>query len=238
MQTYSTTITKKEFVKELKMHQAADAFMRGTYSDTLDGQFKGCAVGCSLESISRTKGIKLKYSSHIEYEKHLGIPAWLAHVEDRLFENVSNKRAKTWPVEFAEAIPVGVNLKPIKGKFLIVVLESALTSFNNTKYPEVTKSINDVINLWRNGGTQKEFRLARIAAAAAAADADADADVAAAAAAAAAAADAAADAADAADAAAAAADAAAAAADADAAARTKIHEYFADELLKILREAK
>jgi hypothetical protein len=100
MQAYSQTITKKEFVAELKKHQKADNFKKGGY---WDGE-KGCAVGCSLKSIDTVKNLGLKqFNMHKDYETHLGIPEWLARVEDGLFEGMSLKKSKTWPVKFAEA---------------------------------------------------------------------------------------------------------------------------------------
>ncbi len=36
MEAYKQTITKKEFIKELKWHQKADAFVKGTYFNGSD----------------------------------------------------------------------------------------------------------------------------------------------------------------------------------------------------------
>lgn len=149
MNTYQGIITKKEFVKELKKHQKADAFLQGTYESTVDGEFKGCAVGCSLKSIAQATNVTVKFNDHTAYPKLLGIPTWLAKVEDRIFEGLSVKDSKTWPVEFAAAIPENVDLDKIKGPFLIMVLERALTKINHKKNPEVKKAIEDVITLWR-----------------------------------------------------------------------------------------
>lgn len=109
MKSYSTTITKEEFVKELEAHQKADDFIRGEYWNNETA--KGCAVGCSLESISRIKKLKFALDDHQLYETHLGIPEWLARLEDKIFENMSIERSKIWPVDFAKAIPIGVNLE-------------------------------------------------------------------------------------------------------------------------------
>ena len=117
MQAYTQTITKAEFVKELRAHQKADNFISGSYWN--EEQQKGCAVGCSLESISRIKKIKFSFDDHSMYPKHLGIPEWLARLEDAIFEGVSIERSKRWPVEFAEAINEGADLEKIKTPFLI-----------------------------------------------------------------------------------------------------------------------
>jgi len=127
MKAYTMGITKDEFVTEMKKHQAADAFIRGTYnhesSDSL--HFKGCVVSCSLESVARLKNIKLVRREHKEFETHLGIPTWLAFLEDKIFENCSKARVKTWPVEFAESINEGADLDKIKTPILIFIVEAA-----------------------------------------------------------------------------------------------------------------
>ena len=153
-----TTITKAELLKELKWHQAQDNFVRGWYFR--DG--KGCAVGCSLESIARTKGVHLDrgYGQHKLYEQHTGIPEWLAHVEDTLFERMSIDRSKTWPVEFIKAINEGADLEKAKAPFMIAVLEEALCCFNHTAFPNVKMIIDRVAHLWAKGGTKEEFSAA------------------------------------------------------------------------------
>jgi hypothetical protein len=142
MKAYTLTISKEEFVTELKKHREADNFIRGTY--WRDG--KGCAVGCGIESISRTKGIELAKDDHAEYERHLGIPEWLARVEDGFFENMSVEKSKDWPVRFAEAIHPGADLEKVKTPFIIMLLEHALASvdaakFDAEKFPEVAKAV-------------------------------------------------------------------------------------------------
>ena len=67
---------------------------------------KGCAVGCTIHS-----------ADHNQYEKKLGIPIWLARVEDRLFEGMSNKSAKAWPEQFLRAINPGADLNKVRAPF-------------------------------------------------------------------------------------------------------------------------
>ncbi len=132
MKAYSTTIGKREFVAELKKHREQDNFVRGSYWSG----GKGCAVGCSLESIGRVKQLKLDPSSHALYPVHLGIPEWLARVEDSFFEHMSVEKSKDWPVRFAQAIPVGANLEKAKVPFIIMLLEHSLVSMKAAKYDE------------------------------------------------------------------------------------------------------
>jgi hypothetical protein len=133
MKAYQGIITKSEFVAELKAHQAHDDFIRGTYWNA--EQRKGCAVGCSIESVSRLKGLGLtKFSNHGHYPALLGIPEWLARVEDSIFEHIPVERSKTWPVEFADAINEGAPLEKIQTPFLIMLLEHSLASMDACKF--------------------------------------------------------------------------------------------------------
>ena len=144
----NTPITKEEFVKNLKWHQEQDAFVAGAY-DAEDGlTFKGCAVGCSIHSIQLALKTKedLKYSDHSLYERYLGVPAWIAHLEDTIFEGLPVDRQKTWPVEFGEAINVGADLDKIKHPFLIFLMEENLKTldaleFDREEFKDVADSI-------------------------------------------------------------------------------------------------
>jgi hypothetical protein len=107
------------------------------------------------------------YGHHKLYEQHMGIPEWLAHVEDDLFERMGLERSKTWPVEFIEAINEGADLEKAKSPFMIVVLEEALGCFNHTDFPDAKMTIDRVAHLWATGGTKEEFIAAAKAAKAA-----------------------------------------------------------------------
>ncbi len=225
---------KKTYLARVVAHRKADELIKGKYWE----KGKGCAVGCTIHS-----------SEHNRYETELGIPEWLARIEDTIFEGLPDKEAKMWPERFLKAIKPGANLEKAKAPFLIFVLQSTLDKFDHAKYPDVLKCVNTSIALWqRDDIGSKEWNAAARAAYAAAADAADAAAVAAAAvaaaraaaaraayadAAAARAARAAADAARAAAAAYAAAYAAAAARAAADAARAA-YEKFADKLLEIL----
>lgn len=144
MKAYKNGITKKQFIAETLAHKKADNFIQGVYNEGL----KGCAVGCALKSVAKIKGIQIEFNNHKEYETHLGIPKWLAHLEDRIFEGVSVERSKKWPLEFARAISEGSDLEKVKAPFMIYVMQSALKAFDNDKYPDIVQSINSVIDLY------------------------------------------------------------------------------------------
>jgi hypothetical protein len=127
--------TVKDFyVKRMKAHIEADELIRGT---GFDGH-RGCAVGCTLN----------RYD-HSGFVSELGIPEWLAYLEDRIFENCTASRARTWPLEFLETINVGANLDRIRPKFMIFVLDRSLTHFDHDRFPNCKKAIIDVQNLYK-----------------------------------------------------------------------------------------
>jgi hypothetical protein len=143
MLAFNGTLSKNEFVTELKKHQALDAFTKGLYWE--DG--KGCAVGCSIKSISDLKKIKIKKDDHSAYEEHLGVPEWMARLQDTLFEGMSLEKSKSWPVDFAEAINEGADLEKVKTPFVIMILEHSIISLDKTQFdaeqwPQVKAAID------------------------------------------------------------------------------------------------
>src|ERR1700677_354549 len=105
---------KDTYVSRVRLHAAADEIVKGQYWQ--DG--KGCAVGCTVHS-----------SSHNAYEIEMGIPAGLAKLEDVIFERLPNAEAKTFPLEFIEAVPVGVDLLPVIFKFSLWLINDKEVGF-------------------------------------------------------------------------------------------------------------
>jgi len=99
---------KANLLASLKAHAKADAIIHGTYWE----EGKGCAVGCTLESIGHSN-----HDDHMAYETKLGIPVMLARLEDTIFEGLPNGKAKAWPVRFSQAIKPGADLSLVGWKF-------------------------------------------------------------------------------------------------------------------------
>ena len=100
---------KAALVIEIGKHEQADQIIKGTYG-SINGQWRGCAIGCSLRSLNIMKqqtDPNRRTGDHDRFPKELGWPLWLAHIEDTIFENLPDALAKTWPRRIAEAIPVG-----------------------------------------------------------------------------------------------------------------------------------
>jgi hypothetical protein len=144
---------KDKYLARVRAHAAADEIIRDSYWE------KSSAIVYTIHS----KNPKI-------YETELGIPEWLARLEDELFEWLPLNLAKQWPERFLNAIPVGVDLNIIKTHFMIFVLESMLDKFYHAKFPEVKTSIDRAVHLFRSeemgmvrlDGAKRPARLVRL----------------------------------------------------------------------------
>lgn len=122
--------TKDFYISRVKKHREMDNLIQGQGW----GAGKGCAVGCTLE----------KYD-HAQYEIELGIPEWLARLEDTIFEGLQKERAMQWPEQFLSAIHPGADLEKVKTPFLIFVLEENIKTLDAlpdmADWPDVKKAI-------------------------------------------------------------------------------------------------
>ena len=94
---------KRSVVARVKEHQRLDQIIQGTYWDGA----RGCAIGCVLHS-----------SDHMSYETQLGLPVFLAYMDEHIFERLPLEEAKGWPLRFIEAVPVGVDLELVFPRFM------------------------------------------------------------------------------------------------------------------------
>lgn len=159
MNTFQGEISKKALLKEIKKHREADQLIQGTYGEE-NGNLKGCAVACSLRSIAVLKGEELKtdYSNHARYETDLGIPEWLARLEDTIFEGLPQKEALMFPEQFIKAIPEGVDLGRVKYKFCAFILKENIDRVLKLKIDDelkdqVIKAIQGVLVLHEKAAT-------------------------------------------------------------------------------------
>jgi hypothetical protein len=141
---------KTDFIKEVLWHYETDKIIKGSYGDNASPEKGFCAVGCSIHSLNRMKGKDYDTSKHKVYETELGIPEWLARLEDAIFEGLPNKLAMKWPLRFAKAIPVGVNLEPVKWKISIFILSESIErvlglDISDDLKKQVVDAIRDVL---------------------------------------------------------------------------------------------
>lgn len=94
---------KDAVVARVKEHQRLDQIIQQVY---WDGS-KGCAIGCVLHS-----------SDHMAFQRQLGLPVFLAYMDEHIFESLPTDEAKQWPLRFIEAVPVGVDLEMVFPRFM------------------------------------------------------------------------------------------------------------------------
>jgi hypothetical protein len=93
---------KARYIARVNAHALADELIQGTGWET-NGVTRGCAIGCTLDAYD-----------HSLYPIELGLPEWLAYLEDAIFEGLPVADAKTWPARFLAAIPVGADVEPVR----------------------------------------------------------------------------------------------------------------------------
>lgn len=117
---------KAQYLARVRAHRIADDLTQGTGWEN----GKGCAVGCTLEAYD-----------HSRYPVELGLPEWLAHLEDAIFEGLPHAQAMDWPEQFLEAIPVGADIGPVMHRAAIRRMDRLLAAISETA---VIAAINGV----------------------------------------------------------------------------------------------
>ena len=148
----NNTKLKKMLVAEITRHKKVDQITQGTYGDPNNPDRGFCAVGCSVHSLNLKLGKSYKTDDHTVYEKELGIPEWLARLEDTIFEGLPKKEAIEWPLRFAKAVPVGVNLEPVKWKFCAYLMQENIDrvlklNISDELKKQVVDAVRGVLNL-------------------------------------------------------------------------------------------
>lgn len=83
-----------------KRHREQDLLLAGTFGETgEDGEWRGCSVGC----FAHDAGITDTNEIHAAVSKHYGIPEWMIHLQDRIFEGLPAPDRYDWHVQIAEA---------------------------------------------------------------------------------------------------------------------------------------
>lgn len=107
---------KKKYCDRVLSHITDNTLVKGSVGWSVARQC-GCAIGCTVHAYA-----------HNEYPEQLGLPVWLAHVEDTLHENASLAMSKVWPLLFLQSIPVGVDVDKIKMPFAELLVGKELIS--------------------------------------------------------------------------------------------------------------
>jgi hypothetical protein len=122
---------KDKYLARVIKHRELDNIIQGIGWEN----GKGCAVGCTLENYD-----------HSRYPIELGLPEWLARLEDRIFEGFPKEKAMFWPERFLASIPVGVCVENVRHHSSIKRMERLLEIQNKLLEKHNEQYILDTIN--------------------------------------------------------------------------------------------
>jgi hypothetical protein len=124
---------KLALIEEMREHIEADRLIKGTYGrgDKLLEDFRGCSVACSIVSLNKLMGKKIRTNDHSGLADAIGLPecGWLTRLQDHFFERLPAPEHQQWSLDFLDAIPVGVSVEKIqlvRWKFLTPVLTDTM----------------------------------------------------------------------------------------------------------------
>jgi hypothetical protein len=110
---------KQKYVERFAAHRAADAVVQGQGYEN----GRGCFVGCTLQNYK-----------HSQFPVELGWPEWLAHLADSIFEGLPKKDAPQFGADLLDAVPVGVDLEPVRWHLAIARHERQIAALaSNTE---------------------------------------------------------------------------------------------------------
>ena len=139
MKTFNKS-TQRKYIDRAIKHRKADEIIKGLYWK--DG--KGCCVGCLAHANDE---------AHEALEKQTGIPEWLSWLADSLFEGLDDGEYQTFPERFITAMPKNKTPeymeKNVKAPFIVYILEGTLKNFDHEKFPDIKKSVEGSIELWK-----------------------------------------------------------------------------------------
>ena len=136
--------SKNQLIEELLHHEELDAFVQGSWLSgeaTEAGTQKGCMYGCIMQS---------KESPINSFCEHYHIDYWFGHITEKIFEGLSVKEAKGFPLEAIRRLPVGISLELIKSEFHYRLLEDQLQYCKESQ--QVTNAVKQVMDLFYNDG--------------------------------------------------------------------------------------
>lgn len=129
---------KQKYVDRLTEHRRLEHLTQGVGFER-NGTTKGCAVGCTLDAYD-----------HSRYPVELGLPEWLARLEDFLFEQLPKAEAEQFAVDLFAVIPVGVDVEPVRHKLGAWRIELALVRLDGNKEPYAQECRNalNLVKSW------------------------------------------------------------------------------------------
>lgn len=126
---HNDPLVKQKYIARFATHRAADAVVQGL--GYLNG--RGCFIGCTLETYSRA-----------QFKIELGWPLWLVQVAEQIFENLPRDKAPQFGTDILQAVPVGIDLEPVKWRLAIARMDRLIAQQELLLYPEVNKVIDNL----------------------------------------------------------------------------------------------
>ena len=141
---------KAAMLKEIDWHAAQDMIVKGSYGDNCtNGDFRGCAIGCSIHSLARIQKRKLNTADHWLFESELGIPVEIAYLVDGLFEALPDAESQALPRRVIAAIRPGADLLMVIPQFLLWTLsDPKIGSITDAVHEDTKIFVNAVIALF------------------------------------------------------------------------------------------
>ena len=99
---------KQFYLDQIREHRQLGQITHDVYF--WDGE-NGDAVGCTIHS-----------HEYELYETRLGIPKWIAQIEDMVFDNLGAPMDQAWPYDFIRAIPVGVSWDNMWNEYCLMLI--------------------------------------------------------------------------------------------------------------------
>ena len=143
---------KDQMIAAAISHREKDEYIAGCYAK-MNGSFKGCSVGCSLFDVKGIKGIDVGegYNDHALLAKELGIPEFICHLQDSIFEGLPDSERFKWTERLFNSIPLGVDLTPVLPRFLLKTLDR-LPETDRTDVVDAIRGVKEVLINWAETG--------------------------------------------------------------------------------------
>ena len=139
---------KQKYIARFAEHRGADEVIQGIGFDN----GRGCLIGCTLD-----------HYDHSRFPIELGWPEWMARWADKVFEGLPKSEAAQFGSDLLEAVPVGVDLDPVKHTLAIARLERCIARLVDNDEPyavKVREAINIVIVYHENPAARSAVRSA------------------------------------------------------------------------------
>jgi hypothetical protein len=144
---------KSRVVSGLRSHVTTDTLIGGTYGDPT-GEWRGCHVGCVLHDLGYSAT-----DDHAAMAEALGLPEWLVHLSDTIFEGLWSEdagAARSFSIEVLDAVPVSADFDGLKERLGIARLRDVVLPlaplWHSDVRDEVADAVRTVIDHLETGG--------------------------------------------------------------------------------------